>query len=87
MRTPASDLSRSRIHSWNIAFERRLRWDVSMDIAYVGTAKNGSFTDIDANASDVPGGDPPADRSRRSAATSRCCSGVRSPSPGITRCR
>ena len=24
-----------------------------MDVAYVGTAKNGGFTDIDANASDV----------------------------------
>jgi hypothetical protein len=56
MRTPASDLSRSRIHSWNIAFERRLPWDVSIDVAYVGTAKNDGFTDIDANASDVPGG-------------------------------
>jgi hypothetical protein len=56
MRTPASDVSRSRIHSWNVAFERRLPWDVSVDVAYVGTAKDGGFTDIDANASDVPGG-------------------------------
>src|SRR4029453_8472900 len=56
MRTPAGDVSRSRLHSWNIAFERRLRWDLAVDVAYVGTAKNGGFTDIDANASDVPGG-------------------------------
>jgi outer membrane receptor protein involved in Fe transport len=56
MRTPAGDVSRSRLHSWNISFERRLPWDVSVDVAYVGTAKNGGFTDIDANASDVPGG-------------------------------
>ena len=56
MRTPAGDVSRSRIHSWNVSFERRLPWDVSVDMAYVGTAKNGGFTDIDANASDVPGG-------------------------------
>ncbi len=56
MRTPAADVSRSRIHSWNVSFERRLPWDLSVDIAYVGTAKNGGFTDIDANASDVPGG-------------------------------
>jgi hypothetical protein len=56
MRTPARDVSRSRIHSWNVAFERRLRSDLSVDVAYVGTAKNGGFTDIDANASDVPGG-------------------------------
>ena len=39
-----------------MSFERRLPWDVSVDMAYVGTAKNGGFTDIDANASDVPGG-------------------------------
>jgi hypothetical protein len=56
MRTPAGDVSRSRIHSWNVSYERRLPWDVSVDLAYVGTAKNGGFTDIDANASDVPGG-------------------------------
>jgi hypothetical protein len=56
MRTPAGDVSRSRIHSWNVSFERRLPWDIAVDVAYVGTAKNGGFTDIDANASDVPGG-------------------------------
>ena len=37
-------------------YERRLPWDISVDVAYVGTAKNGGFTDIDANASDVPNG-------------------------------
>jgi hypothetical protein len=56
MRTPMADVSRSRIHSWNVSYERRLPWDLSVDVAYVGTAKNGGFTDIDANASDVPGG-------------------------------
>ena len=56
MRTPAEDVSRARVQSWNVSFERRLPWDVSVDVAYVGTAKNGGFTDIDANASDVPGG-------------------------------
>jgi hypothetical protein len=56
MRSPAADVSRSRIHSWNIAFERRLPYDISIDTAYVGTAKNGGFADINANASNVPGG-------------------------------
>jgi len=56
MRTPMGDVTRSRIHSWNVAVERRLPYDVSVDVAYVGTAKNGGFADIDANASDVPGG-------------------------------
>jgi len=56
MRTPMGDVSRSRIHSWNVSFERRLPWDVGVDVAYVGTAKNGGFTDVNANASDTPGG-------------------------------
>jgi hypothetical protein len=56
MRSPAADVSRSRIHSWNVAFERRLPYQIAVDVAYVGTAKNGGFADIDANASDVPGG-------------------------------
>jgi len=56
MRSPMADVSRSRVQSWNVAVERRLRYDVSLDVAYVGTAKNGGFADINANASDVPGG-------------------------------
>ena len=56
MRSPMADVSRSRIQSWNAAIERRLPYDVSVDVAYVGTAKSGGFADIDANASDVPGG-------------------------------
>ena len=56
MRSPASDVTRSRIQSWNVAVERRLPYELSVDMAYVGTAKNGGFADINANASDVPGG-------------------------------
>jgi len=56
MRSPSGDVSRSRIQSWNVAVERRLPYDIAVDVAYVGTAKNGGFADIDANASDVPGG-------------------------------
>jgi len=56
MRSPMADVSRSRVHSWNLAVERRLPYDLSLDVAYVGTAKNGGFADINANASDVPGG-------------------------------
>jgi hypothetical protein len=56
MRTPANDVSRSRLQSWNISYERQLAYDLSVDVAYVGTAKNNGFTDIDANASDVIGG-------------------------------
>jgi hypothetical protein len=56
MRSPMADVSRSRIQSWNAAVERRLPYDLSVDIAYVGTAKNGGFADYNANASDIPGG-------------------------------
>ena len=31
-------------------------YDITVDVAYVGTAKNGGFADYNANASDVPGG-------------------------------
>jgi Carboxypeptidase regulatory-like domain/TonB dependent receptor-like, beta-barrel len=56
MRTPELDLSRGRLHSWNVAFERRFLWDLSADVAYVGTKSNGGFADLDINASDTPGG-------------------------------
>ncbi len=71
------------------SFERRLPCDISVDVAYVGTAKNGGFADIDINASDTPGGgvDEPAVRIDSSAATTRSCSGARSPSRATTRCR
>jgi hypothetical protein len=56
MRTPELDLSRGKLHSWNVAFERRLKWDLSTDVAYVGTKSNGGFADLDINASNTPGG-------------------------------
>jgi outer membrane receptor protein involved in Fe transport len=55
MRTPADDVSRSRIQSWNVAFERRLPHDISLDTAYVGTHSEGGFADLDVNASTTPG--------------------------------
>jgi hypothetical protein len=58
MRTPELDLSRGRAHSWNVAIERRLALDLSVDLAYVGTKSNGGFADLDINASDTPGGGP-----------------------------
>ena len=42
---PRRDVSRSRIQSWNVAVERRLPYDIAVDVAYVGTAKNGGFAD------------------------------------------
>ena len=56
MRFPEQDVSRGHIDSWNVAVERRLPYDISVDMAYVGTKTTGGFADLDINASDTPGG-------------------------------
>ena len=58
MRHPEQDLGRGSIQSWNVAVERRLPMDVSVDLAYVGTKGSNGFADLDINASDTPGGGP-----------------------------
>jgi len=38
MRSPYNDhLNRGYIHSWNLTYERRLPWDMSVSVGYVGT--------------------------------------------------
>jgi len=56
MRFPETDVSRGHIHSWNVAVERRLGWDIAADVAYVGTRGVDGFADLNINASDTPGG-------------------------------
>ena len=56
MRHPEQDLGRGSIQSWNVAVERRLPMDLSVDLAYVGTKGSNGFADLDINASDTPGG-------------------------------
>jgi hypothetical protein len=56
MRFPENDVTRSHIDSWNVAFERRLPWDISLDTAYVGTRGRGGFADLNINAATTPGG-------------------------------
>ncbi|MBK5296556.1 MAG: TonB-dependent receptor [Vicinamibacteria bacterium] len=56
MRFPENDVSRGHVDSWNVAVERRLPFDLSVDMAYVGTRTKGGFADLDINASDTPGG-------------------------------
>jgi hypothetical protein len=56
MRFPENDVSRGHIHSWNVAVERRLPMDLSVDLAYVGTAGRDGFADLNINAAQVPGG-------------------------------
>jgi hypothetical protein len=55
MRTPENDVSRGRIQSWNVAVERRIKYDISLDVAYVGTHSTGGFADLNINASTTPG--------------------------------
>ena len=45
-----------RIQSWNVAFERRLPWDLAVDVAYVGNRSDGGYADLDINAPTVVGG-------------------------------
>ena len=56
MRFPETDVSRGHIHSWNVAVERRVGWDIAADVAYVGTKGVDGFADLNINASDTPGG-------------------------------
>jgi hypothetical protein len=51
MRTPeVGNVDRGYIQSWNVAVERRLPMDISVDVAYVGNAGDGGYADVDANA-------------------------------------
>lgn len=57
MRTPeVGNIDRGHIQSWNVAVERRLPLDIAVDVAYVGTAGDGGYADIDINAPTTIGG-------------------------------
>jgi Carboxypeptidase regulatory-like domain len=57
MTTPElGNVDRGKIHTWNVAFERRLPWDVSVDIAYVGAKGVGGYGWVDANLPTTLGG-------------------------------
>jgi len=51
-----SGLDRARIQQWNIAFERRLPMDVALEVAYVGTATDGGYADLNVNYGEPGGG-------------------------------
>jgi hypothetical protein len=56
-RTPdPTDVDRGRIQSWNVAYEQRLPWDVAAEIAYVGTATDGGYADLNINYGEPGGG-------------------------------
>ena len=57
MRSPnPTDVDRGIIQQWNVAFEQRLPWDLSAEIAYVGTATDGGYADLNINYGQPGGG-------------------------------
>ena len=57
MRTPnPDDVDRGVIQQWNVAFEQRLPWDISAEIAYVGSATDGGYADLNINYGEPGGG-------------------------------
>jgi hypothetical protein len=58
MRTPDPDnVHRGYIQSWNTAFERQLPFDMSVNVAYVGTRTTRGFANIELNVSPPGGGE------------------------------
>jgi hypothetical protein len=55
--TPEIDnIDRGEVHTWNFAVERRLPWDISVDVAYVGARGTGGYAALDINAPTTLGG-------------------------------
>jgi hypothetical protein len=56
MRSPnPNQVNRGIIQQWNVAYEYRMPWDVSTEIAYVGTRTDGGYADLNVNYG-MPGG-------------------------------
>jgi hypothetical protein len=49
------NVDRGYVQTWNIAFERRLPFDTSVDVAYVGAKGTGGYAALDINAPTVLG--------------------------------
>ncbi len=45
--TPEIDnIDRGAVHTWNVAFERRLAYDIAVDVAYVGAKGVGGYAGL-----------------------------------------
>jgi len=54
--TPEIDnIDRGYVQTWNAAFERRIMYDMSVDVAYVGAKGTGGYAAVDINAPTVLG--------------------------------
>jgi hypothetical protein len=59
--TPEIDnIDRGYVQTWNAAFERRLAFDTTVDVAYVGAKGTGGYAGLDINAPTVLGGGNPS---------------------------
>ncbi len=75
IRSPNLDMvDRGTVQQWNVSFERRLPYDISAEVAYVGTATDGGYADLNVNTTTT---------SRSLASTGRTCSAW----AGSTSCR
>jgi hypothetical protein len=53
MRSPYADhINRGYIQSWNVTYERRLPWEISLATSYVGTQTTNQLADLDINAAE-----------------------------------
>jgi hypothetical protein len=50
------NVDRGYVQTWNVAVERRLFWDMSADVAYVGAKGTGGYAALDINAPLTLGG-------------------------------
>jgi carboxypeptidase family protein/TonB-dependent receptor-like protein len=50
------NIDRGLVQTWNAAFERRLPWDMSVDVAYVGAKGSGGYAWVDVNLPTTYGG-------------------------------
>jgi hypothetical protein len=50
------NIDRGLVQTWNAAFERRLPWDMSIDVAYVGAKGTGGYAWVDVNLPTTYGG-------------------------------
>ena len=57
MRSPnPDDVDRGTVQQWNVAYEYRWPWDVATEFAYVGTATDGGYADLNINYGEPGGG-------------------------------
>ena len=50
------NIDRGLVQTWNAAFERRLAWDMTVDVAYVGAKGTGGYAWVDLNLPTTYGG-------------------------------